>query len=504
MLIARRILALLLAPVLCATFLVALVTGRVDATVLNPDFLLGQADDADVFALAHDEGIPAFVDDYLEEQQEKLPENLRAANLPTDEEARARIAEVLQALLPPEFLREVTSVAVDGVFPYAIGRSNGFEVSVSLHDPLVATFGSEAGRPSRFEEAWLDLGMSERLIRGFTTAALDGEGGAGGADGPPSSIPGEDVSPEEAGLALLLAQDIDGAADWWDEQFFGFIDGLLPFLVGDSEELDLHIDFTEYPLLAYAFAGPLKSDAATLQREGWHFTDEDLHRKLAETEDVTMADIDEQLAIFRPSGLTFTEQDFDRWTKEQRREALADPERVATDDVPPDFGDQRDRIRLVRMAVTRGSALAAVVLVLAVAFLGGRGWLGRLRWGSAALLAAATLALVVTVPVWAATASPRLEDRIHDFQIDADSPFPAPVRERLASAAIDALHDFTAGMQWRAAAWFILGALGLAFSIAWQRDAFRRRVRGFFGREDGPTEPPESGTASPRAHLPSP
>ncbi len=485
-------------PALCAAFLVALVTGRVDATVLNPDFLLDRADDADLYALAHEEGIPAFVDDYLEQQEEKLPANLRAANLPTDDASRARIAEVLQTLLPPDFMRELTAVAIEGVFPYAIGRSDGFDVRVTLHDPLVATFGSEPGERSRFEDAWLDLDMSERLIRGFTTAALEGETSEDGEvseDGAAPGVLGEDVPPEEAGLRLLLAEDVEGAADWWDEQFFSFVDGLLPFLVGDSEELDLHIDFTEYPLLAYAFTGPLKSDVPTLQREGWHFTDEDLRRKLAASEDVTMDDINDQLAIFRADGLSFTDEDLDRWTKEQRRAALADPAR-ADDDAPPDFAEQRDRIRLLRMGLTRGSALAAAVLVLTVAFLGGRGWVGRLRWGSAALVIASTLALVVTVPVWAATASPHIEDRIHDFTVDADSPFPHPVRERIASAALDALHDFTAGMQWRAAAWLILGALGLAFSAAWQREDFRRRVRGLFGRDDSPTAPPTSGSGS--------
>ncbi|MCB9483390.1 MAG: hypothetical protein H6675_05220 [Dehalococcoidia bacterium] len=111
-----------------------------------------------------------------------------------------------------------------------------------------------------------------------------------------------------------------------------------------------------------------------------------------------MADIDEQRSRFRPAGLTFTEQDFDRWTKEQRQEALVDPARVAADDIPP--------------LTSANSATASACPAWQDTRLGarcrgaraGHRVLGRprLAWRSARerrLLAAATLALVVTVPV---------------------------------------------------------------------------------------------------------
>ncbi len=486
MIVVRRFFALLLLPFLGVLFFVALFAGRVDATLLNPDFVLEHAREANLYEAIHDEGIPAWVDSYVAGQEERLPDNLRGANLPTDAEARARITEVVQTLVPPEFLEDVTEGILGGVLPYLAGKEPGFEVNVSLYEPLRETFGHAAGERSAFQDAWLDLDFSERLIRGFASNALDDEGdraviaSTSGSDGPAATDEGD-----RPGLAAILAEDVEGAAAWWDRQFFGVIDAMLPYLLGDSPDFDVSIDFADYPALAYAFEGPLQTDAPTLERQGWAFSSTELRRRLAETDDLTQADIDNALALFRPGGATWTEDDLQVRIDEQRERAAAQGN---PDDAPLDLQDQRSLVRNARLAATWGATLLVGLLVLIVAFLGGRGWTGRLRWGASAVLLASLLSLVITTPVYAVAASDRVDTWIEEQRADSESPLPEVVRHQVLDTLREVVSDFVGGMQWRAAGWFVLAALALALSFALERPGFREGIRRSVDRVRGPRE----------------
>lgn len=492
MIIFRRAVALLLLPLLAVVFFVALFAGRVDATLLNPDFLLGHARDADLYRVVHDEGFPQYVDDYVEAQEERLPDNLRGANLPTDAEARERMTQVLQTLLPPEFMASVVEGVLGEVVPYMAGREDGFEFSVSLYEPLKATFGHEPGERSAFQDAWLDLEFGERMIRGFASQTV--EDASGIAISPDASASEAAEALDEPGLREILAQDIEGASTWWDEQFFGVIDGILPYLLGDSEEFDVRIDFSEYPHLAEAFAGPLKTDADTLRRQGWAFNDDELRRRLAENDDLTEADIDNALAIFRPGGATFDEVDLKERIDEQRERAAAEGN---PDDAPMDLEDQRNTLRTARLIATWGAAAASVLLVLAVAFLGGRGWTGRLRWGSAGVLVASLVSLVLTVPVYAVAVSGRVDDWLEEQRTREEGGLPELVRTHVLDEGRAVVQDFVGGMQWRALAWFVLAALAFALAVALDRPDFRDTIRRAIARVRGGS--PDAQDASPTA-----
>jgi len=457
----RRVLAVLLLPLVGVAFLVALLAGRVDGTVLNPDFVTRHAEQGNLYVVFHQEGIPALVSAYVDSQEERLPDNLAAANLPTDLESRRRMAEVVQSMLPPEFMQQLVEGFVGGFLPFMAGKRDGFDVAVSLHEPLIATFGSESDGRSLFEAMWLDLNMSERLIRSFAEARLEE---AREQLGTPEETP-----IDEQGLLDILAQDIEGSAAWWDEEFLGLIRGMLPFLVGTSDEFEASIDFTPYPALAYAFSGPLQQEPEILQREGWRVTHEDLHRELSEAEDVTIADIDDALSIFRPGGMVFNDEDLRQRLEASRAQALEEGE----ESLPPNLDDQRQIVQNARRVTLWGLPLLTGVLVLAVAFLGGRGWTGRLRWGSVAVMWASVWALLITVPVYAALASTRVDRWLDERRADPDSNIPEPLRLQLFDQLRLAVGEFVGGMQWRAAAWFILGVLAFAFSVAWERPQFR-------------------------------
>src|SRR5690606_30964168 len=101
------------------------------------------------------------------------------------------------------------------------------------------------------------------------------------------------------------------------------------------------------------------------------------------------------------------EEDLQARIDEQRERAAAEGN---PDDAPMDLQHQRNMLRNARLAATWGASTVTAVLVLAFAFLGGRGWTGRLRWGAIAVLVASTFALVVTTPVYAVAASDRVDE----------------------------------------------------------------------------------------------
>jgi hypothetical protein len=366
MIVVRRLFAILLVPWLVLAFCFALVTGRVNATVLDAGFVKEQLRALDFYARVHDEAIPYVVEDYLAQQQERLPENLASVDLPTDPGSAQRMAALIQTFLPRDFLQAQVEQAIDEVLPWLAAKEGDFTLTLSLHDNLLATFGHPApGRPSAFEQTWRDLDLGARVLTSLVEAWE--------AQRDPDSAPSEDAPT----LPELLALDTPGAVAWLEANLFGAIDALLPFLVGESEHFDFRITFDAYPFLAYAFAGPLGTDPQTLAAEGWGFSDAELRAELERSDSEAWNNVDRTLAVFRTQGARITSGDLlRRLEAQQERTRLEDPEA----DTGLDPREMRTLMARGRIAAVWGPVGVAALLVAAIAFLGGRGWRGRLRW----------------------------------------------------------------------------------------------------------------------------
>ncbi len=98
--IPRRTLAVFLVLPLTVCFLLGLVAGRLDATLLNPTFVKQQARDLRLYQQMHEDGTRRLVRDVLD-HPEKRPANLRVIALPTDQKAEDSITALAQSFLPP-------------------------------------------------------------------------------------------------------------------------------------------------------------------------------------------------------------------------------------------------------------------------------------------------------------------------------------------------------------------------------------------------------------------
>jgi hypothetical protein len=148
------------------------------------------------------------------------------------------------------------------------------------------------------------------------------------------------------------------------------------------------------------------------------------------------------------------------------------------------------------MGATWGAGFATALLILIVAVLGGRSWPSRLRWGSAALLAASLVSLILVTPIYAAAGSSRVDEWLDEQRADADSPMPDAVRERLVDTGREAIREFVGGMQWRALLWFVIAVLGIALSVALGRPGFIDRLVGRTGG-DGEGAPASAAADAP-------
>ena len=93
MIVVRRALTVPLAIVLTLALVLTLVAHRANATVLSAAFYQQQIAEVGVFNAVHDEVLPTALDDFLAEQEQKIPDNLEGVTLPTDEASRAAILE---------------------------------------------------------------------------------------------------------------------------------------------------------------------------------------------------------------------------------------------------------------------------------------------------------------------------------------------------------------------------------------------------------------------------
>lgn len=117
----RRSLALFLVLLLVLLFLLASLGTRIEATLLDTDFLKGTLEEAEVYTAAVD-GAEELVREQLEDGEitEEFP-------LTVDE-----VAGLLREVLPPEWLQEQAERAIDAVVPFLTGDTEEFEFTVDL------------------------------------------------------------------------------------------------------------------------------------------------------------------------------------------------------------------------------------------------------------------------------------------------------------------------------------------------------------------------------------
>ncbi|MSQ30393.1 MAG: hypothetical protein EXR68_07910 [Dehalococcoidia bacterium] len=458
----RRVLAVFLVLPLTICFLLGIVAGRLDSTVFDPGFVKQQARDLRLYQRLSEDGTRRFVRDTLD-HPEKRPSNLRAITLPTDQKAEDSVTAFMQSFLPPTFVERESEETIDAILPWLTGRSGHFSINVSLHDGFVSTFGHPtAGQPSVFERTWRDLGMGQRTVLSMAKSYDSDPANAG------KPIPGAPANVRTVAAAVELRGA--SAGEWFDQQWFGFVDQAVPYFTGDSKTMDARISFTTFPFLADPFAKAFDLPPEQMTTQGWRLTDTDLKKQLGNSSNPALSRADNTVALFTAKGGTITDDDIVARYNQQRAKSASNGEPVDG----PTIEQMRNGFRAMRRGGIYVAPLLCLLLVVGIVFLGGNTWASRLAWGSAALLVAAALGVIVTTAVYRAAVSSPLDHWVQREQARPAGRVPADLRVDLANQVQKVVGDQANRAALNASAWLIVAMGGLAGGLVWERVARRR------------------------------
>ncbi len=438
----RRVLAMMLWPVLFALVTAATVIGAAGSTVLDGATIADTLEDVDFIHRVYGDGLHDLIEHQLadEDGEGPLPGGL---GVPTDDASVARIATAVQTMLPESLVEQQVDQLLRQFLPWLTGQRDDFTWTIDLHDPLIETFSSNGSQPSVFESTWTDLGMSAHLLDQLAERQAEDPG-------PPSD--------GEPGLIEQLGDHREAVERWIDDALFAFIGAAVPYMAGEEEDFVFHLDFAPYPELAEPLAGPLNTDAETLRTEGWRYDSRDLRRRMAE-EGHPDTDIDTpNLAMFRPGGASFTSSDL-----VARMEAQREADRAAGEQVDgPEIEEVRSWIGRARFIGTWVLIPLVLVTATVIGLLGGHTWRARALWGGSALAAVAALTWLGAVGMVGGTIEGRATVRL-----DADGDLPAALRAPATDVVESLAHGLGAAMAWRAAAWLVLALAVVGVAAAW-------------------------------------
>lgn len=426
----RRILAIPLIIIFAVLFIVVLMATHVNGTVANPGFYNDQMLQADVYNFVYDEALPAALDEI---------ETGDASDIPIDISAiEDDIVSTAREILPPEWLQAQFESATNEAIPYLVGDTDHFTYTLVLKDRV---------------EAAADV-IKDDILHGDTFTNIYDDGMSYLADElfqnlvdalPPSvTITKEEL---ESSLRTVVSED------WVISQLEAAIDGVIPYMTGDSDHFTITIDlqevYTDEALLDLLGEGneEFLDEAQDWISEGWTFTDADLLDELGSDGAQTLEDVRGWIA----SGYTVTEADL--------REAISD-----TEEGLDTFDDARHWIGTARTWMW-ALWLVPVILLIAIGFLGGRNWKSRLAWALAVLFIT-SLAGYIAVGL---TYSNIGEPRIQELMLDPSEyeGVMAVVAEKGNELIENAFDSFASGIESKALYIMIGSAVVLLGDIGW-------------------------------------
>jgi len=168
--VVRRIFAIFMTVALIGALTSTLLIYRANQTVLSPDFYSNQLAALGAFDAIHDEVLPTALNDFLIEQDSKLPENLADVALPTDAASQQLILDFARTAVPPEYLESVATEGIAAFIAYLTGQRDDLNWNLSFNQPVESAFGTASGGTSAFEQTWTTLDLTSQAFRGLSGA----------------------------------------------------------------------------------------------------------------------------------------------------------------------------------------------------------------------------------------------------------------------------------------------------------------------------------------------
>jgi uncharacterized membrane protein YgcG len=230
----RKILAVLLAGLFLILFFIATTVNQVVDTASDPDVITGMLDDADLYNYVYDDIIGSLVRDTVEKGIE-FESGLDEGSAPTilhfnDPDAAAlAIADLIETLVPREYVQEKFEESLAGVVPYARGDTDEFTIDLEVQDRVRAV-------PDAVRKLVMELGLTERVVDDLLV--------------PHVGQFADQISGEGLGIEFTSAEIEEAAREifeplWLEGQLFGAIDEVVPFFAGDSESFNVVVEFDD-------------------------------------------------------------------------------------------------------------------------------------------------------------------------------------------------------------------------------------------------------------------
>ena len=509
MLTIRRALATFLGLVFVFLLLIARFAFRANATLLEADFYIDQAREADLYGFLSNELIPAGVDERLQEEGD-LPFGLTITG--------KEIGEDFKRVAPASWVRDQVETIIDEVGPYLTGSQESFQVTVALAERADAAVEVVQG-------IFIEANVRDFLFDEVITPAV--EGNIGESVGLPFGVTftddevisalnvtltpewikeqqtriADEVAPYLAGqtnsfrIAVPLAEPIDAALavllqkaeDQLDRELAGLplctldqvlqqADRVLSNQLPNCRVFGVNLDLLKGAFditgsvrqlitdqiqeeLIYTHQD-LRSTLSTEQVElldrvrevvnqGWTYTHTDLRQDLTEGGDAQTVDLLDDVREVLSQGWTYTEADLRQDLNEDSNDALED------------FRINTDRIRGYRFIVYPVLGL----FLVGIGFLGGRRWNSRIAWGAGVLALAALVAYVIFGPVYSGVFESRVQDTLDEVTEDREG-VSLLIAEKAITIVENVVGDFASGAANLALPILIIAVIVFGVSLA--------------------------------------
>ncbi len=230
----RKLLAVLLACLFLILFFVSMTVNQVVDTASKPDVIAGMLDDADAYDYVYDNIVGNLIHDVVGQGIEfdsGLDESAGPTVLTFDDSDAAAVAiiELIETLIPREYVQEKLEESLNGVFPYAQGGTDEFTIDLEVQERVRSV-------PGAVRKVVTDLDLTERLISDLLV--------------PQFGQFTDQVSTQALGIEFTSQELEDDArlifeAEWLEDQLFGATDQIIPYFAGDADSFNVVVQFDD-------------------------------------------------------------------------------------------------------------------------------------------------------------------------------------------------------------------------------------------------------------------
>ncbi len=529
----RRILAIPLVFLFTVTFVAAMLLTHLSGTVGSAGFYNGQMDQADVYDWVHEEMTPAM----LSETGEESP-----TDFPVDSpELRQDMAGVLEQAFPASWLKSTFEGATGEMVPYMVGDRDTFVVAIPVKDridPMVEGFNDVIDDHG---DEFYGYVTEDLMVPAVIAELSDG-----------AELPyGITLSEEEIGdvVQASMPQAQSEVLGWFKDM----VGTMADYVKGDVDHLGLVIDLTLVKSQAVTAVNQLVEEKlhsafdsipatctemqflAELQtlaegampscRPAGYAYDQFKHALETHIGQTFTQAVDQEVMARIPGSYQFDDDQMRETLGEDTAEALDQAREFIVEDQAritdqnfqeltdkdddetgmssaedeEEFDKARNAIHLVKMLTLLVLWPVSVLLLVAIGFLLGRTWKGRLLWALGTLF---VTSLIFAIVVGVAGAAAPIPDRIVERPEGQDATqvgiVMADKGDEIAHNAINAL---IWGLEVKLIICLVVSGVAIGGVIAWYLYDRKRRQAAAATVIDPGSPPASSDPGSPPAPI---